>query len=250
MKKIVLAVSLVTFAGTALAGSDRGTTAPAGDPMANWVPPKVKDEQADKKEILSLFKSMENAEKKGDLDAAAALVDFPVLMVTDDSKGQATSGAWDKEKWTQVMEPFYKHPMQGMKVTHRPTIFMVSDSLATVTDQCTITHGTKTTTARNSTLLVRKDGRWFVKSMVEGGWGDMMKEKPAAAASQETSPSDMGAGTGAGTGSSTGTGTGTGTDTPGGTSMGTGSAAGTGSTPPAPPPAPPEPQGSSPDTTK
>src|SRR6266545_6402745 len=98
MKKIVLAVLLVAFAGSALAAGEKETTAPADDPMANWVPPKVKSEQADKKEILALFKSMEMAEKKGDLNAAAALVDFPVLMVTDDSKGQAMSGAWDKEK--------------------------------------------------------------------------------------------------------------------------------------------------------
>ena len=142
-------------------------------------------------------------------------------------------------------------PMQDVKVTHKPTIFMVSDSLATVADQCTMTHGNKTITARNSTLLVRKDGRWYVKSMVEGGWGDMMKEKPAAA-SQETSPSGMGTGTGtgAGTGSPAGTGAGTGTDTSTGTSTGTGSSAGTGSATPAPPPAPPQPQGSTPDTTK
>src|SRR5512138_3462245 len=123
MKRFALAFSLLAWAGLALAAGDTETTAPAKDPMAAWVPPKVKNEQADKKEIMALFKSMENAEKKGDLNAAAALVDFPVLMVTDDSKGQAMSGAWDKEKWTQVMEPFYKHPMQDVKVTHKPNIF-------------------------------------------------------------------------------------------------------------------------------
>ena len=194
--------------------------------MAAWVPPKVKNEAADKKEIMALFKSMEAAEKKGDLDAAAALVDFPVLMVTDDSKGQAMSGIWDKQKWMKVMEPFYKHPMEGVKVTHKASIFMVSDSLASVDDQATITHGNKTTRARNSTLVVRKDGRWLVKAMVEGGWGDVMQEKPASS-SEETTPQT---GTGSGTGSSTEMGGGT----------------GTGSSPATPP----QPQGSPSDTNK
>jgi hypothetical protein len=249
MKKIALAVSLVALAGPGFAAGEKEATSPAGDPMANWVPPKVQNEQADRKEILALFKSMENAEKKGDLSAAAALVDFPVLMVTDDLKGQAMSGSWDKEKWTKVMEPFYKHPMQGVKVTHKPTIFMISDSLASVDDQATITHGNKTIRARNSTLLVRKEGRWFVKAMVEGGWGDVMKETPAAA-SGETSPQTGTGASGGTTGTESGTGTSGGsTGTESGTGTSTGTGAGT-ATPPQTPPTPPQPQGAPSDTTK
>ena len=201
MKRFALAVTLLTLARPAFAAGE-DTKASAGDPMAGWMPPKVKNEQADKKEILALFKSMEVAEKKGDLDAAAALVDFPVLMVTDDAKGQAMSGTWDKEKWTKVMEPFYKHPMSDVKVTHKANIFMISDSLASVDDQATITHGTKSIRARNSTLLVRKDGRWFVKAMVEGGWGDVMKKEPAAAAGEVTPQTGTGSDSSTGTGSS------------------------------------------------
>lgn len=227
MKRFALAVTLLTMAAPGFAAEEKA--APASDPMAGWMPPKVKNEQADKKEILALFKSMEMAEKKGDLDGAAALVDFPVLMVTDDSKGQATSGTWDKEKWTKVMEPFYKHPMPDVKVTHKANVFMISDSLASVDDQATITHGTKTIRARNSTLLVRKDGRWFVKAMVEGGWGDVMKKEPASAAG-ETMPQT-------GTGSSSGSSTGMGSDTSPGT------------TSPAPA-TPTQPQGAPSDTNK
>ena len=41
------------------------------------------------------------AARTGDLDAAAALIDFPVTMMTDDSKGQAKGEPWDREKWTR-----------------------------------------------------------------------------------------------------------------------------------------------------
>lgn len=153
--------------------------APPADPMAGWAPRKVSREAQDRKEIAALVRALDEAGKKGDLDAATALVDFPVLMVTDDSKGQASAAAWSKEQWRQVMEPFYRKPMEG-KMTHRPTIFLASDSLATLNDVVTMTMGKKSITSRNTSILVRKDGKWLVKVMMEGGWGDMMASPPPA----------------------------------------------------------------------
>ncbi len=179
MRTIALIVTSLALAVPAL--SQEKTGSGGGDPMAGWTPTKVKNAAADKKQIMALFKAMEDAGRKGDLDAASALVDFPVLMVTDDSKGEATAGAWSKEQWMQVMAPFYKKPMGDMKVTHKPSIFMVTDSLASVDDQQTMTLGGKKVATRTTSLLVRKNGHWLVKSMVEGGWGDSMKEAPQSA---------------------------------------------------------------------
>jgi hypothetical protein len=173
MTRIPLAVTLFVLAAPAL-GQGTDSASPGADPMAGWKPPKVMKEQADKKEIMAFFRKMEDAGKKGDLEAAAALIDFPVLMATDDSKGEAQTGSWTKEKWTQVMAPFYK-PMPEMKVTHKPTIFLITDSLASVDDVSTMTMGKKNITTRSNMLLVRVGGDWRVKSMVEGGWGDAMK---------------------------------------------------------------------------
>jgi uncharacterized protein (TIGR02246 family) len=179
MRKLVLLVALVP---TALAlADDKAAGAPAGDPMAGWTPRKVSREAQDRKEIAALIQAMDDAARKGDLAAAEALVDFPVLMVTDDSKGQASSAQWSREQWTQVMEPFYKQPMHG-KVTHKPLVFLASDSLATLNDTVTMTMGKKSVTSRNTTLLVRRDGKWLVKAMMEGGWGDMMTAMPAQGA--------------------------------------------------------------------
>ncbi len=172
---IALAVVLSTVALPALAAEQ------SGDPMAGWKPPKVKHEAAGRKEILALVKAMDEAGKKGDLEAAAALVDFPVTMITDDSKGQARGESWSKEQWTKVMAPFYAKPMTEMRVVHRPTVVLASDSLATLTDAWTMTMGKQKVVGRNATLLVRRDGRWRVKAMMEGGWGDMMVEGASAA---------------------------------------------------------------------
>jgi hypothetical protein len=188
MKQLALLVTLFAFAPAGLAAEQ--TTGSPSDPMAGWVPRKVTREQQDRKEIAALFAAMHKAGQDGDVNAAAALVDFPVLMVTDDSRGEAKTDSWNKEKWMEVMGPFYK-PMPGVKMSERPTIFLLTDSLASVTNQWTMTAGQKRTTGRSATLLVRTNGQWRIKSMAEGGWGDTMKEKPATA-SQPAEPSGTG----------------------------------------------------------
>jgi uncharacterized protein (TIGR02246 family) len=189
MKRLLVVLALVP--SFAAAQQQQGEPATSDNPMSRWVPPKVTNEAKNKQEIQALFKSMEAAGKKGDLDAATALVDFPVTMMTDDSKGQGMGEAWTREKWVETMKPFYAKPMKDVKVTHKPTIFLLSDSLATVNDVSTITHGGKSITTHSSTFLIRRDGQWRVKAMAEGGWGDMATP-PATAGSGTSAPGSTG----------------------------------------------------------
>ena len=148
----------------------------AGDPMAAWRPPKKltpAEEKKSRQEILAVFKKMEQAGQKGELDAAVALVDFPVLMLTDTKAGDAVGEPWTEEQWRKVMAPFYEKPMKDMKVTHNPKVFFVTDALASVDDDWTMTMGKKKISGRSTSLVARKGGEWKVKAMVEGGWGDM-----------------------------------------------------------------------------
>ena len=190
-RSVIAVVALVAFAlpNAALAAE----SAPDSDPMKGWRPPKVKKEKQDRAEIAKLFKAMEAAGKKGDIEAAASFIDFPVLMMlTDDSMGEAHGAAWTREQWMKEMEPFYK-PMPDMKVKENPTVFLLTDSLATVTNVATITMGkNKPFTTRNSMLLARVGGEWKVKAMVEGGWADAMGHEGSSAASQTTTPSSPG----------------------------------------------------------
>jgi stress response protein SCP2 len=81
--------------------------------------------------------------------------------------------------------------MKDAKVVHKPTIFLLTDSLASVTDVYTVTQGGKTITARSAMLLVRRDGKWRAKAMAEGGWGDLPAGDEApkqAAPAEKTTP--------------------------------------------------------------
>ena len=178
---------LLLASTTAVAAGSSGSSADNANanPMSGWRPPKLSHEAQDKQEIAAVFRKMEEAGKKGDLSAATALVDFPVLMATDDSKGEAMAGPWNEEEWTKAMKPFYAKPMD-MKVTHKQTIHVLTDSLATAVDQATFAMGGKKMTTRSSSLLVRKGGQWKIKSLVEGGWGDAMGAAQSAGAEPST----------------------------------------------------------------
>jgi hypothetical protein len=192
-----LLVALLAVPSLVLAAEEGG--AAAKNPMEGWHPPKVRNEAKDKQEIMGLLKKMEAAGKKGDLEAAVALVDFPVTMATDDSKGEAKVETWDRDRWTAVMRPMYAHRPEGVKVVHKPTVVLLSDSLATVQDVATITMGAgaQPVTSRSSMLVVRKGGEWRVKAMAEGGWGDAMGDQGNAASGAQEAPS-QGTGSGAG----------------------------------------------------
>jgi hypothetical protein len=183
-----LASSLVLCAALASPVLADDKAAPATDPTAGWAPPVVKTEKKDRAEIEELVKKMEAASSRGDLAAAEALNDFPILMVTDNAKGEASGEPWSREQWLQVMKPFYAKPMPaGATTPGKRTVVLLTDSLALVGSGWTMKMGGKKVTGTSGLVLVRKGGAWKVKSMIEGGWGDMpMAGMPAAEAAPAT----------------------------------------------------------------
>jgi hypothetical protein len=196
MRKTILAV----FAATLVAGSawaqDKGAkpaaapaaapaAPPAGGPDMSKMGPwsrKPTNEAKTKKEIADFYKEVEEGMKKGDVDGAIAMVDFPVYMMTDDSKGVPKSGEWTKEMYTAMMKPMMENIPKDVKMTHKPTVTVLSDSLVNVTDDFTMSHGKDKMSGRSLNVLVKKDGKWKWKVMGEAGWGDMPMPSAAPAA--------------------------------------------------------------------
>ncbi len=134
---------------------------------------KPTNEKQTKKEIADFFKQEDELMKKGDLDAGLARIDFPVTMLTDDSKGVPKADQWSKEQYTAMMKPMMEHMPKDMKVTHKPSVTVLSDSLVNVTDDFTMTQGKNKMSGRSMGVLVKRDGQWKWKVMGEAGWGDM-----------------------------------------------------------------------------
>ncbi len=190
--KTLLAVCCLMIGASALA--DNAPAAAAVD-MSKMGPAarKPTDEKKSKKEIDEMFKKAEEAHMKGDMEAMAALHDFPVFMATDDTKGAVESKSYTKEEFVAMMKPMMENMPKDMKTTHKPVVVVLSDSLANVTDEFTMTMGKTKISGKNSGLLVKADGQWKWKVMVEAGWGGMAppaETKTAAAAKPAEKPAE------------------------------------------------------------
>jgi hypothetical protein len=146
---------------------------------------KPTNEKQTKKEIQEFFKRMEELGKKGDMEGALGGMDYPVYMVTDDLKGVPETKEFSREEYAAMMKPFYENMPKDMKITHKPTISVLSDSLAVVVDDFTMTMGKQKITGRNASLLVKRDGQWKWKSLIEAGYGGMAMSPEGAGGAQK-----------------------------------------------------------------
>lgn len=140
--------------------------------MGPWTR-KPTDEGKTKKEIQAFLKEEDALMKKRDFEGMLSRIDFPIFMTTDDSKGMPKAETVDRQKYSEMMRPMFEQMPADHQVTHKPAITVLSDSLAVVHDDFTMTTGGKKYSGKSSCLLVKREGQWRWKSMVEAGWGDM-----------------------------------------------------------------------------
>jgi hypothetical protein len=146
---------------------------PAGMPdMTKVGPLSRKVTKEDKKGVDDLYKAVEEAMKKQDVNAFADLVDFPVIMLSDDSKGQVQWFAAPREQFVNMFKGIMAGPPpKDMK--HKHTAHFLSDDLAVAIEEMSGTMGTMKGKWKAMSVLTLKDGKWKFKQMTEAGWGDM-----------------------------------------------------------------------------
>lgn len=180
---IATCIAAVMLSGVALAQAQKESksqeskpqdSAPAMDfskmgPAAR----KPTSESKTRAEIKKFFADEEALAKKGDFDGMLARIDFPVYMATDDLKGVPEAAEYSKDKYVSMMKPFWENMPKDMQTTHKPTITVLSDSMAAVIDDFTMKVGKQKIMGKNLTLLVKRDGQWKWKVMAEPGWGGM-----------------------------------------------------------------------------
>jgi hypothetical protein len=195
-RTILVCVTAVALSGSAWAQNKEqkpaeqkpaATSAQApGMDMSNMGPGarKPTNEKQTKKEIQEFYKQQDELAKKGDFEALLATHDFPLYMATDDLKGVPEAKEYSREEYVAMMKPMYEGMPKDMKMTHKPTITVLSDSLVNVTDDFTMTMGKKKITGKNAALLVKRDGQWKWKAMIEAGYGGMPAPQGASGGAQ------------------------------------------------------------------
>ena len=179
MKRSLLAALALCALATPALAQEKKDTPPAGasaaapdmSKMGPWSR-KPTNEARTKKDVDAFFKEEDALMKKRDFDGMLARMDFPVYMLTDDSKGVPMAKLYTREEYVKEMKGFWDNMPKDMKVTHKPTVTVLSDSLVSVTDDFNMQMGGKKMSGRNQAFLVKRDGQWKWKQMAEAGWGD------------------------------------------------------------------------------
>jgi hypothetical protein len=197
MTRAVLTLAILAFAAAEVRAADKAPAEPAapaaaapagGMPdMSKMGPLSRPVTKQDKKGIDDLYKAFEAAMMKGDVAAAADLVDFPVIMMSDDSKGVVKSFNASREQWVGIFTPFATNRPKDMKMSSKHTPTFLSDTLAVSIEQTSMSAGKMKGKYNAMAVVAVVDGKWKFKQMAEAGWGDM-PSAPAAAAAPHVAP--------------------------------------------------------------
>jgi hypothetical protein len=177
-RPLAAALALCCLASPTLAEEKKkGAAAPnaASAPEASEAAPAARkpvSEATTKQEVTAFFDQEEALMKKHDFETALSHIDFPLYMVTDDSKGVPLARSASREDYVKEMKPYWDHMPADMKTTHKRTLTVLSASLVSVSDEYRVQMGGKSMSGRNQALLVKRDGQWKWKQMAEAGWGD------------------------------------------------------------------------------
>jgi hypothetical protein len=174
-RTIICSLSMLAVAGVARA-AEPASAPPAGAPDMTKVGPMsrpVTKEKEDKKGVDELYKAMEDAWKKGDVNALAENVDFPVIMLSDDATGKAVHFEASREQWVDMMKGFVANMPKDAKMTSKHTASFLSDDLGVVVEEMSMAMGKVKGKWKAFSVVTNKDGKWKVKEMSEAGWGDM-----------------------------------------------------------------------------
>jgi hypothetical protein len=84
-----------------------------------------------------------------------------------------SSRAASRDEYLAEMKPFWDTMPADLKTKHKYTISVLSDSLASVVDDFTMTMGKVKVSGRSAATLVKVGGAWKWKTKAEAGWADM-----------------------------------------------------------------------------
>ncbi len=134
---------------------------------------KPKQEKADRQQIEALFQALDAALQSGDLAAYSAAMDFPLTLVTDGASGAPLVVSLDQAAFEKAVAGYLKPPPH-LKVASRRTVVLLSDALAQVVDETTLTLGKTKGTSRSAAVVVRREAGWRLKVLTESGWAELL----------------------------------------------------------------------------
>lgn len=125
-------------------------------------------------DLLAWFAEYDALARKNDVKAMADKALFPLTVVSNDSAGECVTQQWDRATFVQAMAQATDGPQPELE-NHREPHFLGAD-LAVVVTTTVMTSGTDIRYMRYADVMARTGGQWRFTSMLQAGWGDMMRQ--------------------------------------------------------------------------
>jgi hypothetical protein len=132
--------------------------------------------EQDTEALLAWFAEYDARAAAKDVEAMADTGHFPMTVVTNDSAGNGITQVWDRQAFVRAMTAATEGELGDLTMeNHRRPIFLNRDLAVVVTDS-PVTAGDQVQHLRYADVMVKSAGEWRFTSMIQGGWGDMLKE--------------------------------------------------------------------------
>ncbi|WP_082860369.1 hypothetical protein [Alloactinosynnema sp. L-07] len=125
-------------------------------------------------ELASLrdwFTTYDALAAKGAVEEMADLAVFPMNLATDVSGGHAAVTQWNREQYVAAMAEVMGGGTAELEMTSERTPHFLTENLAVVVSEATMTVGGEVQRMTYADLMVRTADGWAFQSMIQGGWG-------------------------------------------------------------------------------
>ena len=126
----------------------------------------------DKEGIEALFNAAADAWRTEDVQALLTLYDLPIYSGTDNAAGAYQAALCDGEQLRAILTALMRAERKDVSRAERRTPHFLSDSIAMVLVDTSVTrNGDALGSYTSAILVIKKDGLWRFKSGVQAGHG-------------------------------------------------------------------------------
>lgn len=144
---------------------------------ATFIPQMPRKQDQLLREVQDTIEHAHEAFLDGNIPAVADVHDFPVLFVTDTSKGEGIADLWDRNQYHHyhavMHDALSPQVVEALAKAEREFEWhFITDAIVVVIRTDTAHFEGETKQWKSFGVLMKNDGKWKVKAHGEGGWGD------------------------------------------------------------------------------
>jgi hypothetical protein len=129
----------------------------------------------DRAGLDAFFRERNEAITQGKWEVLRAQEDYPILVVTNTTTGEAVYDLWDEGRNGEVMgqaAPYF--PRTELIHEDRQYLFLSNDLVISYETNSYVLDGRRVSW-KAANLLVKREGKWRNKAILEGGFGDFLR---------------------------------------------------------------------------